>query len=43
MVKQEIENIEILKKKKEEEATKVSLSRVIIGFFRDALSFNILD
>ena len=37
-----MKNIEALKKE-EEEATKVSLSRVIIGSPRDTLSFNALD
>ena len=43
MVKQEVENIEILEKKEKKKAIKVSLFRVIIGSFKDALFFNTLD
>ena len=38
-----MKNIEVLKKEEEEKVIKVSLSRAIVGFFRDALSFNTLD
>ena len=43
MVEKEVKNIKALEKKEEEEATKVFLFRVIVGSFRDALSFNTLD
>ena len=43
MVEQEVKNIKILEKKEEEKTIKVSLSKVIVGFFKDTLSFNTLD
>ena len=43
MVEKEVKNIKALKKKKEEETIKISLSRAIVGSPRDALSFNTLD
>ena len=43
MVEKEVKNIEALEKEEEEEAIKISLSRIIVGSPRDALSFNILD
>ena len=43
MVEKEVKNIEILKKKEEEEVTKVFLSRTIAGFPRNTLSFNTLN
>ena len=38
-----MKNIKALKKEEEEKITKVSLFKVIVGFSRDALFFNILD
>ena len=38
-----MKNIEALKKEEKEKATKVFLSKAIVGSFRDALSFNTLD
>ena len=41
MVEKEVKNIEILEE--EEEAAKVSLSKVIVGSLKNTLSFNTLD
>ena len=38
-----MKNIETLKKEEEEEATKVSLFKVIVGSTKDTLFFNTLD
>ena len=43
MVEKEVKNIEALKKEEKEKATKIFLSKIIIGSFRDTLSFNTLD
>ena len=43
MIEKEVKNIEALEKEEEEEATKISLSRAIVGSSRDALSFDALD
>ena len=43
MIEKEVKNIEVLKKKEEEKAIKISLSRAIVGSSRDTLSFNTLD
>ena len=43
MVEKEVKNIEALEKKEEEETTKASSFRTIVGSPKNTLSFNTLD
>ena len=43
MVEKEVKNIEVLEKEEKKEAIKVFLFKIIVGSFKDTLSFNTLD